>query len=66
LGCWRRSWGAGDVAGVSGRYGWSENVIDEGVDGAEDEGSELRVPAGEPSGVKVAGRSVVVAVRRVN
>jgi hypothetical protein len=41
-------------------------VIDEGVDGVEDEGNELRVPAGEPSGVKVAGRSVMVAVHRAN
>jgi len=40
-------------------------VIDEGVDGSEDEGREVRVPAGEPSGVKVAGRSIVVAVRWV-
>jgi hypothetical protein len=40
-------------------------VIDDGVD-TDDEfdeaGSELRVPSGDPSGVKTAGRSVVVAV----
>jgi hypothetical protein len=35
-------------------------------DGAADEGRELAVPAGEPSGVKFAGRSVVAAVRRAN
>jgi hypothetical protein len=39
-----------------------ENVIDEGVDDSEDEGSEVRVPVGKPSGMKVAGQSVVVAV----
>ena len=54
------------MAGVLVKYGWSENAIEVGVDGAvdgvEDEGRELRVPAGEPSGVMFAGRSVVVAV----
>jgi hypothetical protein len=57
--------GAGDVAGVSVGDGRSENVIDDGVD-AVDEGNEPRVPTGDPSGVKLAGRSVVAAVRRVN
>ena len=30
------TWGAGDMAGVFDRYGWSENVIDVSVDGALD------------------------------
>jgi hypothetical protein len=57
--------GAGDVAGVSVWYGRSEKVMEDGVDtgdGFDEAGSELRVPAGDPSGVKTAGRSVVVAV----
>jgi hypothetical protein len=61
--------GAGDVAGVSAKYGRSEKAMDDGVD-TDDEldeaGSELRVPAGDPSGVKTAERSVVVAVLLVN
>ena len=60
------TWGAGDMAGVFDRYGWSENVIDVGVDGAvdsvEDEGKQLMVPASEALGVKFAGWSIVVAV----
>jgi hypothetical protein len=40
------------VAGVS-EYGRSENVIDDGVD-VVDEGNEVRVPIGDPSGVKTA------------
>jgi hypothetical protein len=47
--------GAGEVLGVFSTDGFLENVIDEGLEGTDDEGSELRVPAGEPSGVKVAG-----------
>ena len=54
------------MAGVLVRYSWSENAIDVGVDGAvdgvEDEGRELRVPASEPSGMMFAGRSIMVAV----
>ena len=53
-------WGAGDVAGVSLINGLSENVIDDGLDPPEEGGRESRVPSGEPSGVKTAGRSVVV------
>jgi len=51
--------GAGEVLGVFSTDGFLVNVIDEGLEGTDDEGSESRVPAGEPSGVKVAGRSVV-------
>ena len=56
-------WGAGDVAGVSLRNGLSENVIDDGLDPPEEGGGELRVPSGEPSGVKTAGCSVAADVR---
>jgi hypothetical protein len=42
------------VAGVPVEYGRSENVIDDGVD-AVDEGDEMGVPIGDPSGVKTAG-----------
>ena len=52
---------AGDVAGVLCVNGLSENAIDDGLDSEDEGGSELRVPAGEPSGVKFAGRSVVAA-----
>jgi hypothetical protein len=55
-GSWRS--GAGDVAGVSVKYGRSEKAMDDGVDTddeADEAGSELRVPAGDPSGVKTAG-----------
>jgi hypothetical protein len=51
------------VAGVPCAEGLRENVDDKGLDGAEEEGSELRVPVGDPSGVKMAGRSVVAALR---
>ena len=47
--------GTGDVAGVLFVKGLSENAIDDGLDSEDDDGNELRVPAGEPSGVKVAG-----------
>jgi len=57
------SWGAGDVAGVLFMKGLSENVSDDGLDPTEEGGRELRVPSGEPSGVKAAGRSVVADVR---
>ena len=56
-------WGAGDVAGVSLMNGLSENVSEDGLDPPEEGGKELRVPSGEPSGVKTAGRSVVADVR---
>ena len=52
--------GAGDVAGVLVRDGLFEKEIDDGLEGGEDDGSELRVPAGEPSGVKTAGPRMVV------
>ena len=42
------------MAGVPVEYGRSENAIDDGVD-AVDEGSEVRVPIGDPSGVTTAG-----------
>jgi len=57
-----QSSGAGDVAGVSVKYGRSKNAIDDGVDtddGADETGSELRVPASDPSGI---GQNIVVAV----
>lgn len=41
-------------------------MIEDGLEPMEDGGSELRVPVGEPSGVKIAGWSVVAAARRVN
>jgi hypothetical protein len=58
--------GAGDVAGVSLRDGFSENVMSDGLEGSEEDGKELRVPVGEPSGVNTAGRSVLAVVRCVN
>ena len=42
------------MAGVPVEYGRSKNVIDDGVD-IVNEGSEVRVPIGDPSGVKAAG-----------
>jgi hypothetical protein len=51
--------GTGEVPGVFSRDGFLVNVIDEGLEGTDDDGSESRVPPGEPSGVKLAGRSVV-------
>ena len=47
----------------------SENDKDEGLDtglDSEDGGKSLRVPAGEPSGVNVAGWRAMVAVQRTN
>jgi hypothetical protein len=55
--------GAGDMAGVLPAKGLSENAIDDGLDSVDEGGKELRVPAGEPSGVKDAGRSVVAVCR---
>jgi hypothetical protein len=43
------------VAGVLCWKGLSENVRDDGLELGEDGGRELRVPVGEPSGVKIAG-----------
>jgi len=43
------------VAGVLRWKGLSENVIEDGLELFEDGGRELRVPVGEPSGVKIAG-----------
>jgi hypothetical protein len=54
--------GAGDVAGVASESGRSEKVIEDGLDGTEEDGKELMVPVGEPSGVNTAGRSVLVVV----
>jgi hypothetical protein len=42
------------VAGVPVGYGRSKNVVDDSVD-IVDEGSEMGVPIGNPSGVKTAG-----------
>jgi hypothetical protein len=53
------------VAGVPLGNGTSENVMEDGLDGAEDDGKELMVPVGEPSGVNTAGRSVLAVVRWV-
>jgi len=41
-------------------------VRDDGLELGDDGGRELRVPVGEPSGVKIAGWSVVAAECRVN
>ena len=57
--------GAGDEAGVSVGDGRSENAMDDGVVTVDD-GNETRVPAGDPSDMRMVGWSVVVAVRRVN
>jgi len=46
--------GTGDVAGVSSGRGLSEKVRDDGLDPTDEGGKELRVPGGEPSGVKIA------------
>jgi hypothetical protein len=59
------SWGAGDVAGVVSENGRSEKAIEDGLDGTEEDGSELMVPVGEPSGVNTAGRSVLAVARWV-
>jgi hypothetical protein len=56
------SWssGAGDVVGASVKYSRSEMAMDDGVDtddgvdGADEAGSELRVPAGDPLGMMTA------------
>jgi hypothetical protein len=58
----RTCWGAGDVAGVS-LNGLSEKVSEDTLDPLDDDGNELRVPSGEPSGVRTAGCSVVVGAR---
>jgi len=52
--------GAGDVVGASVKYSRSEMAMDDGVDtddgvdGADEAGSELRVPAGDPLGMMTA------------
>jgi len=56
---------AGDVAGVSLGDGLSENEMDDGLEGTEEDGRELRVPVGEPSGVNTVGRSMLAVVRCV-
>ena len=53
--------GAGDVAGMSVADGRSKNVRDDGIVTVND-GNEMRVPAGDPSDVKMAGWSVMAAV----
>jgi len=58
--------GAGDVAGVSLRDGFSKNVMSDGLEGIEEDGKELRVLVGEPSGVNMAGWSVLAVVQCVN
>ena len=58
--------GAGDVAGVLSEKGVSEKVIDDGLDSVDEGGNELRVPDGEPLGVNITCRSIVLAVRGVN
>jgi hypothetical protein len=39
---------------------------EDGLEAGDDEGRELRVPVGEPSGVKIAGWSVVAVECCVN
>jgi hypothetical protein len=53
------------VAGVLLRDGLSENEMDDGLEGGEEDGRELRVPVGEPSGVNTAGRSVLAVIQCV-
>jgi hypothetical protein len=53
------------VARVPLGNGMSENMTEDGLDGAEDDGKELMVPVGEPSGVNTAGRSVLAVARWV-
>jgi hypothetical protein len=53
------------VAGVSLRDGFSENEMEDGLEGGEEDGRQLRVLVGEPSGVNTAGRSVLAVVRCV-
>ena len=48
------------MAGMSLTNRLSDDESDDGLDSLEDGGRELRVPSGEPSEVKMAGRSVVV------
>ena len=57
--------GTGDVAGVSVGDGRSENMMDDGIVTVDD-GNETRVPAGDPSDMRMAGLSVVAAVQCVN
>ena len=45
---------AGDMAGVLSGRGLSEKVRDDGLDLTDEGGKELRVPGGEPAGVKTA------------
>ena len=54
------------MAGVPFEDGFSEKVMEDGLEGTDDDGRELEVPVGEPSGVNTAGRSVVAFVRWVN
>ena len=49
------------MAGVSLTNGLSDDESDDGLDSLKDSGRESRVLSGEPSGVKMAGHSVVVA-----
>ena len=58
--------GAGDVAGVPLGDGLSDQVRDDRLEGGKEDGSELKVPVGEPSGVKTAGPSVFALVLWVN
>jgi len=46
--------GAGDMAGVLSGRGLSEKVRDDGLDPTDEGGKELKVPGGEPLGVKTA------------
>jgi hypothetical protein len=62
----RACWGVGDVAGVSLMDGLSESVSDDSLDLLDDSGNESRVPSGEPSGVKMAGRSVLAVEVHMN
>ena len=55
-------WGAGDVAGVPSGEGFSEKVIEDWLEGGDEDAKELRVPIGEPSGVNTAGQSVAALV----
>jgi hypothetical protein len=55
-------WGVGDVAGVPSREGFSEKVIEDGLEGGDEDGKELRVPLGEPLGVNTAGQSMAALV----
>ena len=54
------------MAGVSLTNGLSDDEREDGLDSLEDGGNESRVPSGELSGVKMAGRSVLAADVRTN